>query len=209
MRNRLTQKRSGGRDARRDAAERHVREFVDSVRRMAPDFTLPKGIAADGLYLGGVWLSEPNRSIERGVIQAAVIFYGEAYYKKLIHARAADGSEIVVVTGFTYRLNGDQIIQVSMPEDWIQMFSRDDPEEETKSDGPLEEMTLYWHYKNGCLDIKDGPWRSYRPSDMAELIATGFPAGIVDAIHSLALLGDKEFRERVDGLPLRSAYGGT
>lgn len=208
MRNPFTWVRSlfGDRPPTRDLADFDVREFVASVHQEAPDFTLPKGVAPDGLYLGGVWLSGPDSSVESGVIRAALVFYGEAWYKQLLYVREDSGREAVIVRGFSYRLDGDRILQLSMPEDWGGLVPSASPGAgAAPASGPEEEISLPWLYVNGRLHIKDGPWYRFRPSGLAELIEDGFPAGVVNVIHSLALLGDPDFTERVEALPLRSA----
>jgi len=192
--------------AKRDLSEIDVHGFVASVHEQTPDFTLPKGAAPHGLYLGGVWLSEPDSPVEIGVIRDALIFYGEAWYKQLLYVREADGRELVTVRGFIYSLSGDQIVQEQVPEDWGALVPGDGPAAPAADpSGPAEQVSLPWLYANGRLHIKDGPWHRYRPSGLAELVAEGFPGGIVNFIHTLALLGDPDFAERVEALPLRSA----
>lgn len=182
-------------------ADVDVAEYVASVRDQAP--TLPKGVAKDGLYLGGVWINKRESREEPGVLVSAFIFYAEMFYKRLELGRALNRAILFGVEDYSYHLDGDRIISVSMAPAWPSELGEDNDGDANPAE-PEPDETMRWRYEDGRLDIEGRKWVSYRPSDMAELIASGCPARIVKFIHFLALLGDPDFKERVDALPLRN-----
>lgn len=187
-----------GRQDPRSLRDLDVGDLLASLRDGLPDLSLPKGLSPNGVYLGGVWLLDREQPEQRNEAPTALVFYGEAFYTALQVAKSQGTPPPTLRAGFTYELDGDRMT--------VEQLAQDGNGGGDGADGGEDEReTIAWRYETGRLLLGDS--HSYRPSDLAELIAEGFDAEVVKFVEILARSADRDFRERVDALPLRSAQG--
>ena len=178
-----------------DFADLSVDEVVGSVLQAMGGITLDAYVEGD--YLAGVWLLDRVWSKEQSVLPSALIFYSRGYCKKLDRFRTDRGGFDTAVSGFSYGIEGDRLISMSM----------DEPEEVDESNPEAQDPsqeTTNWKFEEGRLWIFDEEWLPFRSATMAELIEAGLDPGSVKYAYTMARVADPNFRERVELLPLHS-----
>lgn len=147
-----------------------------------------------GDHLAGIWMLDRVWATERSLGAVGILFYSRAFYKKVEVAQRADGSLGTFVQGFTYFIQGNQIMSFSMDEP----LDVDRP----MTDEELEAAASEWKYDGKNLWIFESDWLPFHQSTLQDLIDAGIDRETLIQCAVKVGLADPDFNRKVDKLPL-------